>query len=58
MLCASTEDEKPLTFSMLQLASMSPGSHCAALLQAPHHELAATSEVLYSFVSDNKIALW
>ena len=58
MLRASTEDEKALFLEMLRLASMSPGSHCAALLQAPHHELATTSEVLYSFVSDNKIALW
>lgn len=58
VLCGSTEDEKPIISSMLQLASMSPGPHCAALLQASHHELAATSEVLYSFVSDNKIALW
>ena len=26
--------------------------------QAPQHELAATPEAVYTFVNDNKIALW
>lgn len=33
-------------------------THWQLPVQAPQHKLAATPEAMYSFVSDNKIALW